>query len=682
MEEDPNEIKSNSFSIKEIPNKNKNYSKTNNSIKNAPYSSASKNSKDFIFPNPDHFEESDKKNQNQNTKEEKKESNSKIISPLTIYRESKKTDFEILQKKHQKEIADIVKFQLDKQLLNFKLNKEQEKFEKEYNNLDYKSLNNNDLYLNLLQQKREAEMANQEDGKEQEEKKQEEQKETIDVKEKSKIKNNESKLRETEDNSISKALPPKPLKIINEKNFHENVFLMEQAKRRHLYEISQKREQKRMEKKEKLRQIKAEQIELKKRIETERANKNLQKNNFDLFVRNSIIQNKIQMKDLNIFQNKKKRDEEREEKKKKNEMIEKEKIDYIRKLRLKEEQNRLCFILKLVQKDISKEKKKLENLEIKERLSTQFREINMLRNNNIKKINSLIKNGVDESNIEKIYSEFPENKEISKIFENYKKQRRQIELDSLKNKDSKKLNPIKTKTTEEKNDRKLKTSNDFKNRTVKIPKIIIDSKSNTNINKKNININTDINNKEEQNENNEQAKIINICATSNDSNQEKIEKDENKINDEAKDINNNDNKNINEKNDNENDNNKIQEKNKDDNNVVNVPKQVFEGNRKVLFETEIRDKIKAYKKERYQPFIKMLEREKITEENRNQKLKEVTNDEEKQKLENQFGKERTLVSLRLKKENDKVLKDIQNYEDKLRKENELNQKYNMERINI
>ena len=38
-------------------------------------------------------------------------------------------------------------------------------------------------------------------------------------------------------------------------------------------------------------------------------------------------------------------------------------------------------------------------LEIKERLSTQFREINMLRNNNIKKINSLIKNGVDESNI-------------------------------------------------------------------------------------------------------------------------------------------------------------------------------------------------------------------------------------------------------------------------------------------
>ena len=78
----------------------------------------------------------------------------------------------------------------------------------------------------------------------------------------------------------------------------------------------------------------------------------------------------------------------------------------------------------------------------------------------------------------------------------------------------------------------------------------------------------------------------------------------------------------------------------------------------------------------------MLEREKINEENRNLKLQNINDDFERNQLENQFGKERTLVCLRLKKENEKVLLDIQNYEKKLREENEKNQKYTMDRINI
>ena len=58
----------------------------------------------------------------------------------------------------------------------------------------------------------------------------------------------------------------------------------------------------------------------------------------------------------------------------------------------------------------------------------------------------------------------------------------------------------------------------------------------------------------------------------------------------------------------------------------------------------------------------MLEREKIIEENRNKQLEDINDDIERIKLENQFGKERTLVSLRLKKENEKALLDVQNYE--------------------
>ena len=127
----------------------------------------------------------------------------------------------------------------------------------------------------------------------------------------------------------------------------------------------------------------------------------------------------------------------------------------------------------------------------------------------------------------------------------------------------------------------------------------------------------------------------------------------------------------------------MKEKEKEkENEKSNQPEDIFKDNKKVLFETEIREKIKEYKKERYQPFIQMLEREKNIEENRNLKLQNINDEFERQKLENQFGKERTLVSLRLKKENEKILLDIQNYENKLREENEKNQKYNMDRINI
>lgn len=130
----------------------------------------------------------------------------------------------------------------------------------------------------------------------------------------------------------------------------------------------------------------------------------------------------------------------------------------------------------------------------------------------------------------------------------------------------------------------------------------------------------------------------------------------------------------------------------DENNNLNIPnncendnsdkKNIFLDKKKVLFETEIRDKIKEYRKTRYQPFMEMLEKEKINEENRNLKLENITDSAEKRQLENLYGKERTVVSLRLKKENEKILRDIQIYEENIRLINQQNQKYNMDRIKI
>ena len=81
---------------------------------------------------------------------------------------------------------------------------------------------------------------------------------------------------------------------------------MDQAKKRQIYEMNQKLTQKKFEKKEKLNKIKSEQNAIKKRIEAERANKNIQKNNYDLSVRKNLIEIKIQIKDLFAYQNRQK----------------------------------------------------------------------------------------------------------------------------------------------------------------------------------------------------------------------------------------------------------------------------------------------------------------------------------------------------------------------------------------
>ena len=73
---------------------------------------------------------------------------------------------------------------------------------------------------------------------------------------------------------------------------------------------------------ERLNKIKTEQNDIKKRIEAERANKNLQKNYYDQSVRKNKIEIKIQIKDLFAYQKRQKINEEREEAIKKNRKIE------------------------------------------------------------------------------------------------------------------------------------------------------------------------------------------------------------------------------------------------------------------------------------------------------------------------------------------------------------------------
>ena len=160
MEPTSKELKSDSSSVKDIKSKKRNYSLTTNSFKNVQLSANSQNSKDHLNNNRHNIGKSSKGNNNRNSSEENHEIN--VIS-MTKYQENKiKNNIESLQKKYQKEIADIIKFELDKQLLNFKLNKEKEIFEKEYNNMNYKSLNNNNIILSIINQEKEKEKEKEE----------------------------------------------------------------------------------------------------------------------------------------------------------------------------------------------------------------------------------------------------------------------------------------------------------------------------------------------------------------------------------------------------------------------------------------------------------------------------------------------------------------------------------------
>ena len=630
MENRYNKLASDSHSIE---GKNRKNSFAAKSVKNAQILYGSKISKQSSNNN--------KKNQPL-VSGKKNNANSQEISQLPKsmfeYQENRvKNNLEVLQKQYQREIADIIKFELDKQLLQFKLNKEQNDIEKAFNNKKHKSFSDK-MILSLMKKENEKKINNS--------------------KEKSEINKEDQKSKEKE------SLPPKPLNIVNEKNFHENFHLMEQAKKQQLFEINEKKKQKRLENFEKINKIKAEQNELKKRIHAERASQNLQRNNYELDNRKNNIETQIIIRDLNVYQNRKRKNEKIEEQIKKNKLAEEEKNKHIKQLRLNEEKNRISLYLDIIKKEKSMEKKKLENLEIKEKYISQYSKLNIERNNNLKKLKKLIKNGVDEGNIEKFYSEFPENKEINKIFEKYKKEKNEIENKTCRIRDKKKLNPIKKISDDNSNDMMSKTYYEMKNKTVKIPKInVTEIQSNPKNDKENININKE-NNKETNEKDKEINKIINICSTNNNN----INNNKNENTEENKNINDDKKDNLN--------------KNEENKEKLNSTESLFDDNRKVLFETEIRDKIREYKKERYQPFIKMLEREKINEDNRNKKLENIKDENEKSKLENQFGKERTLVSLRLKKENEKILLDVQNYEKKIREENEQNQKYNMERINM
>ena len=382
-----------------------------------------------------------------------------------------KEEIDILKKKHEKELANIIELELDKDLFNLEILKQEENYNKEYEKLNFLNLNNNG---------EDSENANEDVFGKQENKK--------NNRYKNNIMNNSMK----NQNLRSSSSRRKNHIMLDERNTYlDNLYSLQQAKIDQKYEKNMKKNWKKLEKVEKVNKIKGEQMALKKRIEVERASQNLQKNSRDFQIKHENLIKEIQMKKLLIYQNKKKFEEYLKEKKEMNYLKYMEKLDYIQSLRRKDENLRQLKYEKLKDKQSQREKIKSDRMDVYDTKQLKIFYLDNERKRNIKKIKNILNNGVDEENLEKILQSFPGNREIDKVIENYKNKR-----DTIQN--NEKIN-----------------NNLFKRRPKSQGKILIKS-----INKKNIN---------KPKEKNADLKIPNFLASNNNKNCDKNNTEDVKI---------------------------------------------------------------------------------------------------------------------------------------------------------
>ena len=481
-----------------------------------------------------------------------------------------KEQIDVIQKKHEKELANIIELELDKDLFKLEIIKQEEDYNKEYEKLNFLNLNSNGEESENINE-------NENNFEQQEDEKNNRYKTNNNINIDNSIKSqNIRALSSRRKNHI----------MLNEHNTYlDNLYSLQQAKINQKYEKNQKKNEKKLEKVEKVNKIKAEQMALKKRIEVGRAAQNLQKNAIDFQNRHENLIKEIQMKKLLIYQNKKKFDNYLKEKKEWNYLKYMQKLDYIASLRRKDENLRQLKYEKLKDKQSQRENIKYDRMDVYDTKQLKLYYLNNERKRNIIKIKDILDSGIDEENLEKILQAFPGNKEIDKVIKNYKNQREIIKNGELAKstnfyKRPKSQGKLMVKSFNKKNN-KLKTSQKVKNNDLKIPNVLAN-------------------------------------------------------------------------------------KNKKEDNKKNIV---------IYYESEIRDKIKQYKENVYREFFRHVEDEKKNEDLRNKELENVHDPVKKHELEKRFSKERALVDLRLRRENQNIEEKIRNYEIKLRQNNINNHKY-------
>ena len=386
------------------------------------------------------------------------EENNKIKTMKNIILDNDKriaeNEINIIKKKHEKELANIIQLELDKDLFNLELKKLQAKYEKAYKKLNF---------LNFQS--------------------------TTDIKE------NDEKRKSSLINiyPISVTSEKKNLKyfslpkktIINidkENNYIDNLHTLQQTLINQKYEKKEKIVEQKLERLEKIRKITGEQRALKKRIGEERASQNLQKNAIDFLKRHEDLVTEIQNKKINIFQNKKKFENITKNKNEMNNLKYLIKMDSISDLRRKEEYIRMVKYYELLEKQSKTEQIKNDRINVIDNKLLKLDYLNNERYKNIIKIKEILNTGISEENLEKIIEQFPDNKEIKKVVKNYKNNKKDLLYNSHKTKEEKKISIKKRPKSHGKlylnkiNKNNQKQSKE--NQNLKIPNLLMKNKNN------------------------------------------------------------------------------------------------------------------------------------------------------------------------------------------------------------
>ena len=339
-----------------------------------------------------------------------------------------KEEVDATQKRHEKELANIIELELDKDLFNLEIKKQEENYNKEYEKLNFLNLNSNvgdneNIEENMYDQQFQGQGQQQVQFQEQEQEQDQDQEQ-----ENNDRYNNYNVNGSSKSNYRSLSFRQKKHIVLNEHNTYlDNLYSLQQAKINQKYEKNQKKIEKKLERVEKVNKIKGEQMALKKRIEVERASQNLQKNAIDYQHKHNNLVREILMKKLSIYQNKKKIANFFKDKSEMNFLKYQMKLDYIASLKRKDEYIRQLKYEKLCEKQSKRERIKLDRDEVLETKQEKMKYLNNDRKRNIIKIKNILDTGIDEENLEKILKAFPGNKDIDNVIKNYRIQREIIE---------------------------------------------------------------------------------------------------------------------------------------------------------------------------------------------------------------------------------------------------------------
>ena len=360
-------------------------------------------------------DELDQKNYENINRNNINEENDKIKPMKSIILDNDKRiaqeEIDIIKKKHEKELANIIQLELDKDLFNLEMQKQQENYKKEYQK------------LNFLNFQSTSEINDKKDDEPSEEQKAQIQ--PMPSSERSGVYSNSKNYIKKNYNSIS--LPKKPKIFVDcENTYLDNLNTLQQTLINQNYEKKKKKVAQKLERLEKIRKITGEQRALKKRIGEERAAQNLQKNAVDFLKKHEDLVKEIQNKKINIFQNKKKFENITKNRNEWNNLKYIVKMDLIADMKRKDENERMIRYIELMERQSRIERIKNDRSDVIDNKLFQKDYLNNERKKNIIKINDILVNGISEENLDKIIKQFPQNKELFKVIQNYKNNKKKL----------------------------------------------------------------------------------------------------------------------------------------------------------------------------------------------------------------------------------------------------------------